>query len=101
MPPVTGSASTRRSGCWKSATRKRSSNCAASSGRRAPPQAAAEPAGKRLFADVSDADLTRLGVDAQILPMIRLLTSETDLETLANGAAGGSVRRASTPWPAA
>jgi hypothetical protein len=35
---------------------------------------------KRLFADVSDSDLTRLGVDAEILPMIRLLTREADLE---------------------
>jgi superfamily I DNA/RNA helicase len=37
---------------------------------------------KRLFADVSDADLTRLGVDAQILPTVRLLTRGADLETL-------------------
>ena len=37
---------------------------------------------RRLFADVSDADLTRLGVDAQTLPTVRLLTSEADLETL-------------------
>ena len=44
-------------------------------------QEAAELDGKRLFADVSDADLTRLGVDAQLLPMIRLLTSEMELET--------------------
>ena len=36
----------------------------------------------RLFADVSDADLARLGVDAQILPTVRLLTSEADLEAL-------------------
>jgi hypothetical protein len=42
---------------------------------------AVRPDGKRLFADVSDADLTRLGVDAQILPMIRLMTSEADLGT--------------------
>jgi superfamily I DNA/RNA helicase len=41
---------------------------------------AAEPDSKRLFADVTDDDLARLGVDAQILPMIRLLTSEADLE---------------------
>ena len=45
-------------------------------------QAAAEPDDKRLFADVSDADLTRLGVDAQILPAVRLLTSDADLEAL-------------------
>ena len=45
-------------------------------------QAAAGPADKRLFADVSHADLTRLGIDAQILPLVRLLTSDADLETL-------------------
>ena len=38
--------------------------------------------GARLFADVSDADLARLGVDAQTSPTIRLLTSEADLEPL-------------------
>jgi hypothetical protein len=43
--------------------------------------AASAHEGKRLFEDVSDADLTRLGIDAQLLPMIRLLTSEADLET--------------------
>ena len=43
-------------------------------------RAAAE--GTRLFADVSDADLTRLGIDAQLLPTVRLLTREPDLETL-------------------
>ncbi len=37
---------------------------------------------KRLFTDVRDADLTRLGIDTQILPLIRLLTSEADLEAL-------------------
>ncbi len=42
---------------------------------------AAELDHRRLFADVSDADLARLGVDAQLLPMIRLLTSETELDT--------------------
>ena len=45
-------------------------------------QEAAELAGKRLFADVSDADLTRLGVDAQILSRVRRLASEADLESL-------------------
>ena len=45
-------------------------------------RAAAEPDGKRLFSHVSDADLTVLGINAQILPTVRLLTSETDLETL-------------------
>jgi hypothetical protein len=44
-------------------------------------QEASELDGKRLFADVSDSDLTRLGVDEQLLPMIRLLTSEVELET--------------------
>ena len=43
-------------------------------------QAAAGPAEKRLFADVSEADLTRLGIDAQILPLVRLLGSDADLE---------------------
>jgi hypothetical protein len=41
---------------------------------------ASKPNGKRLFADVSDAELARLGIDAQILPMIRLMTSEAELE---------------------
>ena len=45
-------------------------------------QAVVRPADKRLFADLSDADLTRLGIDPKILPMVRLLTSEADLETL-------------------
>jgi AAA domain/UvrD-like helicase C-terminal domain len=45
-------------------------------------QKTAELAGKRLFADVSDADLTRLGVDAQIVSRVRLLASEADLESL-------------------
>jgi superfamily I DNA/RNA helicase len=45
-------------------------------------QAVVRPADKRLFADVSDIDLTRLGIDPQILPIVRLLTSEADLETL-------------------
>ena len=49
---------------------------------------------RRLFADVSDADLARLGIDAQTLPTVRLLTSEADLEALQNGAAGCPVRRA-------
>ena len=37
---------------------------------------------RQLFADVSDAELARLGVDAQILPTVRRLTRETDLEAL-------------------
>ena len=46
------------------------------------PPAAAEPGGKRLFADISDADLTGLGIDTPILPKIRLLASEADLDRL-------------------
>ena len=45
-------------------------------------QAAAGPANKRMFADVSDADLTRLGIDAQILPLVRLLVSDAHLDVL-------------------
>ena len=45
-------------------------------------EAATEPGGRRLFADVSDADLAWLGIDQNVLPAVRLLTSETDLETL-------------------
>jgi len=45
-------------------------------------QAAAGPEDKRLFADVSDADLIRLGIDARILQLARLLSSEADLETM-------------------
>ena len=36
----------------------------------------------RLFAKVSDADLTRLGVDAAVLPVVRLLASDAHLEAL-------------------
>ena len=42
----------------------------------------AGPGSRRLFGDVSDADLTRLGVDPNLLPAVRLLTGETDLEML-------------------
>jgi superfamily I DNA/RNA helicase len=45
-------------------------------------QAAAETADERLFAGVSDADLVHLGIDAQILPLVRLLSSEAHLEAL-------------------
>ena len=45
-------------------------------------QAITKPEEKRLFAEVSDADLSRLGVDAQIQPLVRLLTSEAHLEAL-------------------
>jgi len=44
--------------------------------------AVAEADGRRLFGDVSDADLTWLGVDPNLLPTVRLLTGETDLEML-------------------
>jgi hypothetical protein len=46
------------------------------------PLPAARPAGRRLFADVTDEDLGRLGVDPQFLPVIRLLASEAELERL-------------------
>ena len=45
-------------------------------------QPAAGPAASRLFADVSDTALTGLGVDALLLPKIRLLAGDTDLERL-------------------
>jgi hypothetical protein len=45
-------------------------------------QSEARPDGRRLFGDFSDEDLTRLGVDAQVLPVVRLLASEADLERL-------------------
>jgi hypothetical protein len=45
-------------------------------------QAAAQSQDHRLFEHVSDSDLTRLGVDAGILPVVRLLTSEAHLEAL-------------------
>jgi superfamily I DNA/RNA helicase len=45
-------------------------------------RAAAGPEDKRLFADISDADLTRLGIDAQILSLVRPLASDADLEAL-------------------
>jgi len=41
-----------------------------------------ETAGRRLFGDVGDADLTWLGVDPDLLPAVRLLAGETDLELL-------------------
>lgn len=42
----------------------------------------AETNDDRLFHSVSDADLTRLGVDAAVLPIVRLLTSEKHLDAL-------------------
>jgi superfamily I DNA/RNA helicase len=44
-------------------------------------EAATEPE-SCLFADVTDADLTRLGVDPQVLSLVRLVASESDLEAL-------------------
>jgi UvrD/REP helicase N-terminal domain/UvrD-like helicase C-terminal domain len=45
-------------------------------------QTVAATAEKLLFADVSNADMKRLGVDEQIIPVVRLLTSESHLEAL-------------------
>ncbi len=45
-------------------------------------QTSADPERPRLFADVTTSDLTRLGVDPHLLPTVRLLARETDLETL-------------------
>jgi UvrD/REP helicase N-terminal domain/UvrD-like helicase C-terminal domain len=45
-------------------------------------EAVAATGDRRLFADVSDADLKQLGVDAQILPVVRLLGSDAHLEAL-------------------
>jgi superfamily I DNA/RNA helicase len=44
-------------------------------------EAATEPE-SCLFADVTDADLSRLGVDTQVLSAVRLVASESDLEAL-------------------
>jgi superfamily I DNA/RNA helicase len=44
-------------------------------------EAATEPE-SCLFADVTDAELSRLGVDTQVLSAVRLLASEADLEAL-------------------
>ncbi|QBI54384.1 UvrD-helicase domain-containing protein [Streptomonospora litoralis] len=43
----------------------------------------------RLFDHISDADLIRLGVDAESLPIVRLLTSEAHLEAMAKMLPGG------------
>lgn len=45
-------------------------------------QTIAQSAEQRLFAHVSDADMKRLGIDAQVLPVIRLLTTEAHLEAM-------------------
>jgi superfamily I DNA/RNA helicase len=44
----------------------------------------ATTAEQRLFDGVSDADLKRLGVDGQIIPVVRLLSSDAHLEALQN-----------------
>jgi hypothetical protein len=45
-------------------------------------EAVAGAGGDRLFGHVSDKDLTRLGVDSSVLPVVRLLTSDAHLEAL-------------------
>ncbi|MGD0936184.1 MAG: UvrD-helicase domain-containing protein [Streptosporangiaceae bacterium] len=45
-------------------------------------QAAASPDGTRLFADVSDADLTRLGIDTHVQRLTRILVNDADLDAL-------------------
>ena len=45
-------------------------------------QAAAGPDGTRLFADVTDADLTRLGIDTHVRQLVRLLVNDADLDAL-------------------
>jgi hypothetical protein len=45
-------------------------------------KAVAGAAGDRLFGHVSDKDLTGLGVDESVLPIVRLLTSDAHLEAL-------------------
>src|SRR6202012_4018363 len=45
-------------------------------------RAAAGPDSRRLFADVSDADLTRLGRDADPRPLVRLLVNDAELDAL-------------------
>ncbi|MGW4296854.1 UvrD-helicase domain-containing protein, partial [Micromonospora chersina] len=42
-----------------------------------------EPAGDSLFGDVSIADLTRLGIDKELVPVLRLITTDRQLESLA------------------
>jgi superfamily I DNA/RNA helicase len=42
----------------------------------------AEATGSRLFADIDDADLTRLGIDQDVLVIARLLTSEAHLDAM-------------------
>ena len=56
-------------------------------------------ADERAFRPVSDADLTRLGIDEHILPVVRLLSSEAHLEALQTCCRRPSTPP-STPWPA-
>jgi superfamily I DNA/RNA helicase len=42
----------------------------------------ADAAGTRLFGDVSEPDLARLGIDPRMRKLVRLLVSEADLDTL-------------------
>ena len=48
----------------------------------------------RLFADVSEAELARLGIDAQVRPLVRLLVNDTDLDALQAMLARSAVHRA-------
>jgi hypothetical protein len=70
------SLSTRRSASWKYGTRKPWKNCSR------PSTPSPHTQDKRLFADVNHEDLTRLGVDPAILPLVRVLTSEEHLQAL-------------------
>jgi superfamily I DNA/RNA helicase len=45
-------------------------------------RAAAGPGGTRLFADVSDADLARLGIDPHVRQLVRLLMNDTEMHAL-------------------
>lgn len=45
-------------------------------------KAEADAAGRLLFAEVSDADLKGLGVDASVIPIVRLLATDTHLDAL-------------------
>ncbi|SHG63906.1 UvrD-helicase domain-containing protein [Streptoalloteichus hindustanus] len=44
---------------------------------------AAEKTERRLFDDVSDSDLVRLGIDQAVLPLVRVLSTESHLDALA------------------
>ena len=73
--PATGSRSTRRSASSKSGTRLHSS--------RSSQRLSGRPGNHdRLFAHVSDADMTRLGIDENTRTIARLLTSEAHLDAM-------------------